>query len=295
MKRFKGSYVALITPFRKGEVDYKALQKLVDFHVKNGTSGIVPCGTTGESPTLSHQEHKDVIAATVEAAGKRVPVIAGAGSNSTDEAVSLTAFARKAGADAVLSVVPYYNKPTQDGMFAHFEAIAKKVNIPIVLYNIPGRCGAGLTPKTCARLAKIANIVAVKESTGSMDQTSEIIGESGLEVLSGDDSLTLPLMALGASGVISVAANLFPRETADLVRHVLDGKWDAARKAHYRLYPLVKSLFLETNPIPVKTAMKMLGRDTGEMRLPLTAMSAANAAVLKRELEAFSKTAKGDA
>lgn len=292
MKRFKGSYVALITPFNKGKVDSKALQRLVEYQIKNGTSGIVPCGTTGESPTLSHEEHERVIAVTVEAARGRVPVIAGTGSNSTDEAVHLTAFAKKAGANAVLSVVPYYNKPTQDGMYAHFERIAKKVNIPIVLYNIPGRCGAGLTPATIARLAKIPNIVAVKESTGSMDQSSEIILQSGLEVLSGDDSLTLPLLSIGACGVISVVANLFPLETADLVRLALEGRWEAARKIHYRLYPLVKSLFIETNPVPVKTAMKILGRDTGEMRLPLVPMSAPNAEILKRELAAFAKSAK---
>ena len=232
MKNFKGSHVALITPFRKGAVDAAALRKLVDFHVKNGTAGIVPCGTTGESPTLSHEEHKNVIAAVVEAAKGRIPVIAGTGSNSTDEAIRLTAFAKKAGADAVLSVVPYYNKPTQEGMYAHFEAIAKKVSIPMVLYNIPGRCGAGLTPKTVVRLSRVPNIVAIKEATGNMDQTSEILAESKIAVLSGDDSLTLPLIGLGAVGVISVVANLFPRETADLVKNALEGKWEAARKIH---------------------------------------------------------------
>ena len=292
MKHFRGSHVALITPFHKGKVDMGALQALVEFHVKNGTNGIVPCGTTGESPTLSHEEHKAVITAVVEAAEGRVPVIAGTGSNSTEEAIQLTVFAKKAGADAVLSVVPYYNKPTQEGMFAHFEAIAKKADIPTVLYNIPGRCAAGLMPKTIARLAKIPSIVAVKESTGSMDQTSEIIAESGLEVLSGDDSLTLPLMSLGAVGVISVAANLFPREVSEMVKLAGSAQWEAARKRHYKLYPLVKALFLETNPIPVKAAMKILGTDTGELRLPLVPMSEPNVAVLKRELQVFARTAK---
>ena len=292
MKKFRGSYVALITPFKKGKVDFKALQKLVRFHVDSGTDGIVPCGTTGESPTLSHAEHKDVIAAVVEAAARRIPVIAGAGSNSTDEAVELSVFAKKAGADAVLSVVPYYNKPTQDGMYAHFKTIAAKADIPVVLYNIPGRCGVSMTPKTVARLSAIPQIVAIKESTGSMDQTSEILEQCDITVLSGDDSLTLPLMSLGATGVISVFANLYPRDLSRMVGAFLEGNLGLAQELHYRIFTLCRSLFIETNPIPVKAAMKMLKMDTGEVRLPLCAMRPENEAALRKAVTAYAASAK---
>lgn len=291
-KSFKGSYVALITPFKNGKVDYPALRRLVDFQIQAGTSGIVPCGTTGESPTLTHDEHKDVIAATVEAAAGRVPVIAGTGSNSTDEAVELTQFAQKARASAVLSVVPYYNKPTQEGMYQHFSAIASKSSIPIILYNIPGRCGAGLTPKTIARLAQIETIVGVKESTGSMDQTTEILSLCDIEILSGDDSLTLPLMSLGAVGVISVFANIFPDELAAMVRSFLAGRIEEARKIHYRIFSLCRTLFIETNPIPVKEAMKIMNLDSGEMRLPLCPMGKDNLEILKAELKKFQSERK---
>jgi len=287
MKKLSGSFVAIVTPFKKGKVDFKALQKLVVWHLKSGTHGFVPCGTTGESPTLSHDEHKKVIAAVVEVARGKAQVIAGAGSNSTDEAIGLTAFAKKAGADAVLSVVPYYNKPTQEGQFRHFAAIAKKVDIPVVLYNIPGRCGVGLAPKTIARLSKIENIVAVKEATGSMDQTSEILAECDIAVLSGDDSLTLPLMSLGATGVISVFANLFPRDLASMVNAFAAGNLGGAMEWHYKIFALCRTLFVETNPIPVKAAMKMLGLDSGEVRLPLCQMSAENKAALQKALNTY--------
>jgi len=287
MMNLSGSMTALITPFKNGKVDAAALRRQIEDQIKGGTSALIPCGTTGESPTLSHAEHKDVIAITVEAAAGRVPVIAGTGSNSTDEAIELTRFAKKAGAKASLSVVPYYNKPTQKGMYEHFKAIAKSAGLPIVLYNIPGRCGAGLTAGTIAELAKIDLVVAVKEATGSMDMASEIIGRTDLAVLSGDDSLTLPILALGGKGVISVFANLYPAHLSAMVRAFFDGDIDEARKLHYAMLPLCKTLFIETNPIPVKTAMRIVRRDTGDLRLPLTSMEADNEAALKRAIAAF--------
>ncbi len=287
MMNLSGSMTALITPFKNGKVDAARLRQQIEHQIKGGTSALIPCGTTGESPTLSHAEHKNVIAITVEAAAGRVPVIAGTGSNSTDEAIELTRFAKKAGAKASLSVVPYYNKPTQKGMYEHFKAIAKSAGLPIVLYNIPGRCGAGLTAGTIADLAKIDLVVAVKEATGSMDMASEIIGRTDLAVLSGDDSLTLPILALGGKGVISVFANLYPAHLAAMVRAFFDGDIDEARKLHYAMLPLCKTLFIETNPIPVKTAMRIVRRDTGDLRLPLTPMEADNEAVLKRAIIAF--------
>lgn len=282
-----GSMTALITPFKKGKVDAAALRRQIEFQIKSGTSALIPCGTTGESPTLSHAEHKNVIAITVEAAAGRVPVIAGTGSNSTDEAIELTRYARKAGAKASLSVVPYYNKPTQRGMYEHFKAIARASGLPIVLYNIPGRCGAGLTAATIADLAKIDLVIAVKEATGNMDMASEIIGRTDLAVLSGDDSLTLPILALGGKGVISVFSNLYPAHVAAMVRAFFDGDLDEARKLHYAMLPLCKALFIETNPIPVKRAMKLVHGDTGDLRLPLVPMEAQNEATLKARVAAF--------
>jgi 4-hydroxy-tetrahydrodipicolinate synthase len=279
----RGAFTALVTPFRKGKVDFRAFERQVDFQVRGGVAGVVPCGTTGESPTLSHKEHRDVIAAAVRAAARRALVVAGTGSNSTDEAVELTRFAKKAGCDAVLSVVPYYNKPTQEGLYRHFRAVAASSRLPVVLYNIPGRCGVGLAPATLRRLAELDNIVAVKESTGSMDQATETL-DAGLAVLSGDDSLTLPLLALGAEGVVSVVSNLFPADVAELVRSFHQGRTDRARALHRALFPLVKSLFVETNPIPVKTAMRIQKRDAGTLRLPLCPMKKENEALLRKEL-----------
>ncbi|MBF0254171.1 MAG: 4-hydroxy-tetrahydrodipicolinate synthase, partial [Candidatus Omnitrophica bacterium] len=295
MKELRGSMVALVTPFKNQKVDLNALARLVDFHAKNGTSAVVPCGTTGESPTLSHKEHQDVIRATVEAADGRLLVIAGTGSNCTDEAVTLTRFAKKAGADACLSVVPYYNKPTQEGLIRHFTAIAVKGSLPVVLYNIPGRSGVALLGDSIAKLARIEEIVAIKEATGSMDVASEILTRTDLTVLSGDDSLTLPLLALGARGVISVVANLVPEDVALMIRLFEEDDLSEARKIHRQLFPLVKALFLETNPIPVKAAMQMLRMDTGEIRLPLCPMSRSNRDVLKRRLKAYlsASTAQG--
>lgn len=274
---FKGSFVALITPFKDGRIDEGKIRDLVEWHIAQKTSGIVPVGTTGESATLSHKEHARVIEVVVRAVKKRVPVIAGAGSNSTHEAISLTQEAQRLGADAVLSVNPYYNRPTQDGLRMHFGTIAKSVNIPVVLYNIPFRTGVNLAVDTMVQLAEEnKNIVGVKESTGSMDQTSEIIKRLGKRffVLSGDDSLTLPLMSIGASGVISVAANLVPRAVSEMVSAWQKGDADDALKMHMKLFPLIKSLFIESNPAPIKAAMEDAGLiGDGSLRLPMVSVT----------------------
>lgn len=275
---FKGSIVALITPFKNGKVDEKKLAELVEFQIKNKTSGIVPCGTTGESPTLSYEEHKRVIKVVIEAVKKRVPVIAGTGSNCTDEALELTRFAKDAGADASLIVSPYYNKPTQKGLFLHFKKIAETVDIPIIVYNIPARCGVTIEPETLAKLSKVKGIVGVKEATGSLDLATRTVSLCGEDftVLSGDDNLTLAIMAIGGRGVISVIANIVPKDVAEMVDLFLKGDVKKAREVHYKLLPLMKSAFIETNPIPIKTAMKLAGMDTGELRLPLCEMEENN-------------------
>ena len=274
-EQFAGLTVALITPFRDQAVDEAALRRLVDWHVENKTDCVSPVGTTGECPTLSHDEHERVIAVVCEQAAGRIKVVAGTGSNSTREAVRLTRFAQKAGADAALMVAPYYNKPTQEGFFQHFKAVAEEVDLPIVLYNIPGRTAKNMEPETIARLGELPTIVAVKESTGSMDQASQILALSRLTVLSGDDSLTLPLLALGGRGVVSVVGNIVPRDVKALISAFEKGDLAAAKKWHYKLFPLCRYLLgLSTNPIPIKGAMKILGRDTGELRLPMTALSA---------------------
>ncbi|MEX2212956.1 MAG: 4-hydroxy-tetrahydrodipicolinate synthase [Phycisphaeraceae bacterium] len=291
---FQGAYTAMITPFKDGAVDYDRLSEHVRFQIDGGIDGLVPCGTTGESPTLSHEEHRKVIEHVVTKAreiadaggpgGKRVQVIAGTGSNSTDEALELTAHAKKVGADGALMVNPYYNKPTQEGLYRHFMLVAEKVDIPIVLYNIPGRCGVQMNASTVARLNKHPNIVCIKEATGSMDMTSEILSLCDIRILSGDDSLTLPLMAIGGRGVISVLSNLLPREVKNLVEAAHTGKFAVARQLHKDLFNLCKVMFIETNPIPIKTAMMMAGRDTGELRLPMCEMSSENKAVLEKAL-----------
>jgi 4-hydroxy-tetrahydrodipicolinate synthase len=288
-KSFEGSIVAMVTPFRDGKVDEPKIRELVEFHVKNGTDAIVPCGTTGESPTLSHAEHKRVVEVTIETAAGRVPVIAGTGSNSTAEAIDMTQHAKKAGADGVLMVCPYYNKPTQAGLIAHYKAVAAAADIPIILYNIPGRTGVNMLTETVATLAELQNIVGMKEASGSLEQMTEVISVCGdrLTVVSGDDALTLPLMAVGGKGVISVVANIVPKETAEMTRAALNGDWKRAKEIHLRLFPLVKAMFYETNPIPVKTAMQMLGRLNGELRLPLCPMSQANRDKLQKALRAY--------
>jgi 4-hydroxy-tetrahydrodipicolinate synthase len=282
---FEGAITAMVTPFRKGKVDADQLRKNVEFQIKQGINALVPTGTTGESPTLSHDEHKQVIEVVVEAVNGRVPVIAGTGSNSTDEAIALTQHAAKVGVSGSLQVSPYYNKPTQAGLYAHFMAIADAVELPMVLYNIPGRCGVTIEASTIARLAEHDNIVAVKEATGSLDMASEIASLCEITILSGDDSLTLPLASVGGRGVISVLSNIIPAEIRKLTDACLAGDMQAARDMHLKHFPLFKGMFTETNPIPVKTAMAMLEMDNGEMRLPLTAMSEPNRVRLEALLQ----------
>jgi 4-hydroxy-tetrahydrodipicolinate synthase len=284
-ERFAGLTVALVTPFKNGAVDEAALRKLVDFQVESGTDCVSPVGTTGESPTLTHDEHERVIAIVCEHAAGRIKVVAGTGSNSTTEAVRLTKFAKKSGADAALMVAPYYNKPTQEGFFRHFQAVAEAVDLPIVLYNIPGRTAKNIEPETIARIAEIPTIVAIKESTGSMDQASQILALTDLTVLSGDDSLTLPLLAIGGRGVVSVVGNIVPRDVKSLLTAFRGGDLAAAQQWHRKLFPLCRDMLgLATNPIPIKAAMQLLGRDTGELRLPMTPLDATQMSTLKRTL-----------
>lgn len=280
---FQGSIVALVTPFKQGELDEKALRDLVEFHISEGTDAIVPCGTTGESATLSHKEHCRVIEIVIDQAKKRVPVIAGAGSNSTKEAVFLTEHAKKSGADAVLSITPYYNKPTQAGLYQHFKTIAEQVDIPIVLYNVPGRTGVNMLPDTVVRLSKVKNIVGVKEASGSLDQAGAIIhnASENFDVISGEDSLTFPMMAMGAKGVISVVANVAPKKMAQMCKAVLNNNMLEARKLHYELLDLSKAVFYETNPIPAKKAVYLMGLMENEIRLPLVEMTKENTEKLK--------------
>ena len=275
---FTGSIVAIITPFRNGKVDEQALRDLIDWQIANGTDGIVPCGTTGESATLSYDEHNRVIEMTVEAVKGRVPVIAGTGSNSTEEAIALTRHAKDVGADGALLISPYYNKPTQEGLFLHHRAIAEAVDLPQVLYNIPGRTAVNVTPQTVARLSKIKNIVGIKEGSGSVQQVSDIVHlcSDRFTVLAGDDALTLPMLAVGAKGVITVTANVAPADMAGMIDAWVAGDSIKARQFHYKLYPLFQALFLETNPIPVKHAIALMGKTTPELRLPLCAMSQEN-------------------
>ncbi len=286
---FFGSIVAIVTPFRNGRVDERALGDLIEFQIANGTDGIVPCGTSGESATLSHEDHNRVIAFTVETVRKRVPVIAGTGSNSTDEAIMLTRHAKQAGADGALLITPYYNKPTQEGLFRHYKAVAEAVDLPVVLYNIPGRTAVNLLPATVARLAAVRNIVAIKEGSASLQQVSEIIKACGdrIAVLSGDDPLTLPMMVVGAKGVITVTANIVPADMAAMVDAFMAGNLAEAQRLHYKLYPLFNALFLETNPIPVKEALAMMGKIDGELRLPLCPLSPDSREKLTRALKDY--------
>lgn len=272
---FSGSYVAIVTPFSKGKFDEKTMAELIEFQISNGTNGIVPCGTTGESATLSPQEHERVIAATIEIVHKRVPVIAGTGSNSTDEAIIFTKHAKEAGADGALLITPYYNKPPQEGLYRHFQSVAKAVDLPLILYNIPGRTSINMLPATVARLSQIDSIAGIKEGSGSLQQVSEIIHRCrpGFLVLSGDDPLTLPMMAIGGKGVITVTANVAPKDMSEMVSAALNDDYEKARTLHYKLAPLFSALFLETNPIPVKTALSMMGKCLDEVRLPLTPLA----------------------
>jgi 4-hydroxy-tetrahydrodipicolinate synthase len=289
-REFRGSIVALVTPFRDGKVDEARLRELVEFHVRNGTDAIVPCGTTGESPTLSHDEHKRVVEVVIDTARGRIPVIAGTGSNSTAEAIDLTTHAKKAGADGALVVSPYYNKPTQQGLYEHFKAVAEAGDLLILVYNIQSRTAVNVETETLARLARdCPSIVGVKEASGSLEQMTQVIVACGPEftVLSGDDALTLPLMAVGGRGVISVLANIVPKETAEMTHAALDGDWKRARELHLRLFPLSKALFIETNPIPVKEAMAMMGLIQPELRLPLCRMAESNRERLRKVLAQY--------
>lgn len=287
---FKGSIVAIVTPFKNGKVDEEKLRELIEFQIKNGSSGIVPCGTTGESATLSFEEHDHVIEVTIDQVKKRVQVIAGTGSNSTEEAVMLTRHAAKAGADASLQVSPYYNRPTQNGLYEHFKTIANSVDIPIMLYNIASRTGVNIEPETIARMAKdCKNIIAVKEASGNLDQMSRIkqLCPPDFELLAGDDSLTLPILSIGGVGIVSVVANIVPQDVADLVSAFQKGDLKKARQLHFKLLPLIKAAFIETNPIPVKTAMGLLGMCEPDLRLPMCPIQPENLEKLKKALKEY--------
>ncbi len=280
---FKGSCVAIVTPLRDGKIDREAFFDLIEFQISNQTSAIVPCGTTGESATLSHAEHEDLIRLTIERVHGRVLVIAGTGSNNTAEAVRLTAGAKESGADGALVITPYYNKPTQEGLYRHYRTIAEAVDIPSVMYNVPGRTGVNLLPTTVARLAEIPNIVAIKEASGSLAQMTEILSLCGdrITLLSGDDFIILPAMAIGGKGVISVVANIAPADVALLIKHFNDGDLEGARKMQLKLFPLCRAMFYETNPIPVKTALALMGKIQEGLRPPLCTMSEQNLTKLK--------------
>jgi 4-hydroxy-tetrahydrodipicolinate synthase len=286
--RFSGSMTALITPFIGDRIDHAALERLVELQIENGTTALVPCGSTGESATLTHAEHVEVVKRVVDTSRGRVPVIAGAGSNSTAEAVSLTRAAKEAGADAALLISPYYNKPTQEGIYQHYRRVAEATRMPLILYNIPGRTGSKIEAATIARLAELDEVVGLKEATGSLDEVQEVIRLAGdaLEVYSGDDSLTLPILAVGGVGVISVVANVLPGKSAAALAAALQGNWEAARRLHYELLPVIRALFVETNPIPVKAALAMMGHCRDEIRLPLLPMSAERRAGLRAALSA---------
>ena len=286
---FTGTYTAIVTPFKQGKIDELALQRLIRTQVRAGVDGIVPVGTTGESPTVDYEEHIRIIALAVKFAGRRVKVLAGTGGNSTSEAVHLTQRAEKAGADGSLQVAPYYNKPTQEGLFQHFREVARCTCLPIVLYSIPGRCGIEISVDTVRRLARACrNIIGIKEAGGSADRISQLRATLGprFEILSGDDSLTLPFMAVGAQGVISVASNVIPRQVAQMVRAFASGRTRAALKLHQKYYPLFKDLFIETNPVPVKAALAMLGQIEEEYRLPLVPMNPKNREILQATMRA---------
>jgi 4-hydroxy-tetrahydrodipicolinate synthase len=285
----RGSMTALVTPFADGRIDARALRRLVDQQIEHGTHALVPCGSTGEAATLSHEEHTEVVRLTIAAACGRVPVIAGTGSNATAEAIRLTRDAKEAGADAALLISPYYNKPTQEGIFRHYEAVAQAVDLPLIAYNIPGRTGSKIEVATLKRLAGVRNVIGVKDATGSLEQVLDTVRECGPDfaVYSGEDALTLPIMAVGGAGVITAVANVAPREMADLASACLAGRWDEARVLQLRLLPLIHACFIETNPIPVKTALAMMGVCAEEFRLPLTPMPEATRARLRDVLREY--------
>jgi 4-hydroxy-tetrahydrodipicolinate synthase len=284
---FNGSMVAIVTPFfRDGRFDEESFRRLVEFQIENGTDGIVPCGSTGEAATLDHEGHSRVIKACIEQVNKRIPVLAGTGSNSTAEAIELSQSAKRAGADGILLICPYYNKPTQEGLYQHFKALAQNVALPQVLYNVPGRTGVNLSIETTLRLAELPNVVALKDASGGVSQASEILARAGdkIAILSGDDSLTLPFMACGATGVISVTANIMPAETRALVNAIREDRWADARQMHYNLLDMHNAMFIESNPVPVKAALEMMGYCLAQVRLPLVPMQSATLAELRRIL-----------
>ncbi len=285
IKMFKGCFVAMVTPFKNGDIDLDKLESLVEFHVEKKTSGLLPCGCTGEAATLSHDEQKRVIKLVVEMADKRIPVMAGTGSNNTEEALDLTKYAADIGADAALLIMPYYNKPTPEGQYRHYKKIAGEVDIPIVLYNVPSRTGKNMLPETVAKLSEIDNIVAIKEAGGSVDQVSQILSLCDITVLSGDDSLTLPMMSVGAQGVVSVIGNIIPDKVQKMIDSFNNKDLETAKKIHYEILPLCKAMFIETNPIPVKTVMSWMGMIEKEWRLPLCEMTEENEEKLKGVLE----------
>lgn len=286
---FSGSGTAIVTPFANEKVDYEALGKLVEFQIKNGIKVLVPCGTTGESATLSYEEHDQVIKFCVQKAAKRVRILAGTGSNSTDEAITLTQYAKDAGADGALLITPYYNKPTQEGMYLHFKKIAETVDIPQILYNVPGRTGVNLLPETVIRLSKVKNIVGIKEASGNLEQVSQIVQKTNrnFTLLSGEDSLTFPILALGGQGVISVVANIIPKDIAGMINTFAQGELEKARELHFKMFELMKAMFIETNPIPVKTAMGIMGLCSAEMKLPLSPLAEANVPKLKKIMKEY--------
>ncbi|MBI5573008.1 MAG: 4-hydroxy-tetrahydrodipicolinate synthase [Elusimicrobia bacterium] len=286
---FEGSYVALVTPFANGKVDFEKLKELVEFHIKNGTNGIVPCGTTGESATLNYNEHEKVIEVVVKQVAGRIKVVAGTGSNSTAETIEMTAFAKKVGADGVLLVAPYYNKPTQKGIYLHFRKVADEIDIPIMLYNIQSRTAVNIEPETVAKLySECENIVAIKEASGSLEQMTKIrILCPEIEMLSGDDALTIPLLSIGGKGVVSVVANIVPKDVSEMVWSYLKGEIEKARELHFKLFDLTKVMFIETNPIPVKTAMGLMGLCSNELRLPMCAMDEKNKEKLIKEMKNY--------
>ncbi len=286
---FEGSYVALVTPFKNGKVDFEKLKELVEFHVKNGTNGLVPCGTTGESATLNYEEHEKVIEVVVKQVAGRIKVVAGTGSNSTAETIEMTAFAKKVGAGGVLLVSPYYNKPTQKGLYLHFKKVADEIDIPIMLYNIQSRTAVNIEPETVVKLhAECKNIVAIKEASGSLEQMAKIkMLCPKMDMLSGDDALTLPLMSIGGVGVVSVVANIVPRDVTDMVWAYLKGDVEKAKRIHYKLFNLIKAMFIETNPIPVKTAMGFLGLCSNDLRLPMCTMDEKNKEKLIKEMKNY--------
>ncbi|MCK5451145.1 MAG: 4-hydroxy-tetrahydrodipicolinate synthase [Candidatus Omnitrophica bacterium] len=284
---FRGSYVALITPFKDGKIDEKKFRELIEFHIDKGTDGLVPCGCTGEAATMNMSEQKRLIKITVETTDHRIPVVAGTGSNNTSEAVELTVYAKKVGCDGALVISPYYNKPTPEGQYRHYMEIAKAADIPIMLYNVPGRTGICMLPETIARLSKIDNIVAVKEAAGSVQQVVDILSLCDITVMSGDDSMTLPFMAVGAMGVVSVVANIIPEKTHELVQTHLDGKHEECKKIHYEIMDLCRAMFIETNPLPVKTSASLMGMVDEEWRLPLCEMLEENKEKLKKVLKQY--------